>query len=102
MAESQGFEPRDPVKGQRFSRPPHSTALPTLRRLRLNKFELVLYQKGLILSMAAKTLIYNFWLYTISFLGQMVYDIQMDNIMVKLKWCNRMRKWNHETLCNPV
>ncbi len=31
MAESQGFEPRDPVKGQRFSRPPHSTALPTLR-----------------------------------------------------------------------
>ena len=30
MAESQGFEPRVPAKAQRFSRPPHSTALPTL------------------------------------------------------------------------
>lgn len=31
MAERQGFEPWDPVKGQRFSRPPRSTTPPPLR-----------------------------------------------------------------------
>lgn len=31
MAEKEGFEPPDPSRGQRFSRPPHSTALPFLR-----------------------------------------------------------------------
>jgi hypothetical protein len=31
MAEGVGFEPTVPVKGQRFSRPPQSTALPSLR-----------------------------------------------------------------------
>jgi len=31
MAERQGFEPWEPVKVQRFSRPPHSTTLPPLR-----------------------------------------------------------------------
>ena len=30
-AEREGFEPPDPVTGQRFSRPPQSTALPPLR-----------------------------------------------------------------------
>ena len=35
MAESEGFEPPDPMKGQRFSRPPHSTALPALLRYSL-------------------------------------------------------------------
>ncbi len=30
MAEEVGFEPTDLVKGQRFSRPPHSTTLPLL------------------------------------------------------------------------
>lgn len=44
MAESQGFEPRDLVKGQRFSRPPHSTALPTLRSAN-GLLPGVLYQK---------------------------------------------------------
>lgn len=28
--EREGFEPPDPAKDQRFSRPPHSTALPSL------------------------------------------------------------------------
>ena len=28
--EREGFEPPDPAKDQRFSRPPHSTALPPL------------------------------------------------------------------------
>jgi hypothetical protein len=31
IAEKEGFEPPVPVKEQRFSRPPHSTALPFLR-----------------------------------------------------------------------
>src|SRR5690606_5119618 len=31
MAEREGFEPPGRVTGQRFSRPPHSTALPPLR-----------------------------------------------------------------------
>ena len=31
MAEGRGFEPPDPVKGQRFSRPPQSTTLPPFR-----------------------------------------------------------------------
>ena len=31
MAERQGFEPWDPVKGQRFSRPPRSTTPAPLR-----------------------------------------------------------------------
>ena len=30
MAESEGFEPPDRANGQWFSKPPHSTALPTL------------------------------------------------------------------------
>jgi hypothetical protein len=50
MAESQGFEPRDLVKGQRFSRPPHSTALPTLRAGITANLATVLYQKLKILS----------------------------------------------------
>jgi hypothetical protein len=32
MAEEEGFEPPEPAKAQRFSRPPHSTTLPLLRR----------------------------------------------------------------------
>ena len=32
VAESEGFEPPDGLTRQRFSRPPHSTTLPTLRR----------------------------------------------------------------------
>ncbi len=32
LAESKGFEPLVHLRGQRFSRPPHSTALATLRR----------------------------------------------------------------------
>lgn len=31
MAEGEGFEPSYPRRGKRFSRPPHSTALPPLR-----------------------------------------------------------------------
>ena len=31
LAEKEGFEPPGPAKGQRFSRPPHSTTLPFLR-----------------------------------------------------------------------
>ena len=34
MAERVGFEPTVPVRGRRFSRPVHSTALPPLRRIR--------------------------------------------------------------------
>ncbi len=30
VAEREGFEPPDRVNGQRFSRPPHSTTLPSL------------------------------------------------------------------------
>ena len=40
MAEGKGFEPLGPVKGQRFSRPPHSTTLPSLRA------EMSFYQRG--------------------------------------------------------
>jgi hypothetical protein len=32
-AEGEGFEPPDPAKDQRFSRPPHSTALPSLSKI---------------------------------------------------------------------
>ena len=32
MAEGEGFEPPEGLTPQRFSRPPQSTALPTLRR----------------------------------------------------------------------
>ena len=32
MAEKEGFEPPEGVNPQRFSRPPHSTALPLLRQ----------------------------------------------------------------------
>ena len=32
VAEVEGFEPPDPVKGLRFSRPTHSTTLPNLLR----------------------------------------------------------------------
>ena len=32
LAESEGFEPPDGLTRQRFSRPPHSTTLPTLRK----------------------------------------------------------------------
>lgn len=32
MAERQGFEPWEGINPQRFSRPPHSTALPPLRQ----------------------------------------------------------------------
>ena len=31
MAEEEGFEPPELLQAQRFSRPPHSTALPLLR-----------------------------------------------------------------------
>ena len=31
VAEEEGFEPPEPAKAQRFSRPPHSTTLPLLR-----------------------------------------------------------------------
>src|SRR3990167_9470654 len=31
LAEEEGFEPPEPLRAQRFSRPPHSTALPLLR-----------------------------------------------------------------------
>ena len=33
MAEEEGFEPSYPRRGKRFSRPPHSTTLPPLRRV---------------------------------------------------------------------
>ena len=33
MAERVGFEPTDRLPGQRFSRPPHSTALAPLRKV---------------------------------------------------------------------
>src|SRR4029077_13874730 len=35
MAERVGFEPTDRLPGQRFSRPPHSTALAPLREISL-------------------------------------------------------------------
>ena len=31
VAEREGFEPSEPLRAQRFSRPPHSTTLPPLR-----------------------------------------------------------------------
>ena len=31
LAEEEGFEPPEPFRAQRFSRPPHSTTLPLLR-----------------------------------------------------------------------
>ena len=34
VAEEEGFEPPEPFRAQRFSRPPHSTTLPLLRRKR--------------------------------------------------------------------
>ena len=37
MAESEGFEPPDRANGQWFSKPPHSTALPTLHCLEFFK-----------------------------------------------------------------
>ena len=37
MAESEGFEPPDRANGQWFSKPPHSTALPTLHCLKFFK-----------------------------------------------------------------
>ena len=33
LAEREGFEPSEHLRAQRFSRPPHSTALPSLRRV---------------------------------------------------------------------
>jgi hypothetical protein len=38
LAEKEGFEPPVRLPGQRFSRPPHSTALPFLRAQKYNSF----------------------------------------------------------------
>src|SRR3990167_10261097 len=37
LAEEEGFEPPEPLRAQRFSRPPHSTTLPLLRSVRCLK-----------------------------------------------------------------
>jgi hypothetical protein len=37
LAEKQGFEPWDPSQGQRFSRPPQSTTLPSLQCCKIKK-----------------------------------------------------------------
>ena len=39
-AEGEGFEPSDPRKGQRFSRPPHSTTLPPFRKKTLQIYRI--------------------------------------------------------------
>ncbi len=36
IAEKEGFEPPVPVTVQRFSRPPHSTTLPSLQNIAMN------------------------------------------------------------------
>ena len=36
FAEKEGFEPPVPVTVQRFSRPPHSTTLPSLQNISMN------------------------------------------------------------------
>ena len=44
MAERVGFEPTEPVRAQRFSRPPDSTTLAPLRELLILKVRLQVYQ----------------------------------------------------------